>query len=445
MASQNQTSYIDRSSLRGLPRIQTTIHRHHLRDLVSHLQHFPDLAGNDDLGVSQAPVFLAPLLDFDTNKWLLFFTAEYFFGPELLRPVLLWLILSETIPELRKRISRVGLFWIPYAILDILFLAWRSSNLTPRAKILIFERLSADPSGTLLDLGRTILQDLIEVTVLAWKSTLNFAGITAYEPNTILKYILISLGAAIFTVLFLAFLHENREPENVSDPKGHKTWTIQAISISVFALIVAGIPFWTTFLPVTLSFPRDRFTLPFMLGSSILVVGLIEALPRLFRYQNIVLVGVAVGLAAGMHFQTSLSYHWDWLQQKRLFWQLTWRAPAIQPGTLILATDVLFPYNSDLSLSSPLNWIYAPDSISTTAPYYYYNVESHITRHLAPFREGLPIHVGWRLTKFQGNLSQAFLTIFREQSCLKIVDPTTDRGLPEKPRFFREALPFSKS
>ena len=73
------------------------------------------------------------------------FTVEYFVGLELLRPIFLWMILSKTVPKVGKRILRVVLYWAPYILLVLLFLSWRISNETPRAKITIFERLSDNP------------------------------------------------------------------------------------------------------------------------------------------------------------------------------------------------------------------------------------------------------------------------------------------------------------
>jgi hypothetical protein len=42
------------------------------------------------------------------------------------------------------------------------------------------------------------------------------------------------------------------------------------------ALLLGGIPFWMTDLPITLQYPWDRFTLPMMFGASILLVGLLN-------------------------------------------------------------------------------------------------------------------------------------------------------------------------
>jgi hypothetical protein len=365
------------------------------------------------------------------------FTVEYFVGLELLRPAILWIILRKTIAKNGKRLQSVVLYWMPYIVLGVFFLSWRISNETPRARITILERMSVNPGASLLDLGRTILQDLIEATALAWKQTLDITGILTYEPITILKYVLIVVGTAIFVALFLHFLRPEPQVEK-------RSWAIQAILLGLFALIIAGIPMWVTDLKIALFFPWDRFTTPMMIGASLLLAGLIEMLTW-NRLQSAILVGIAVGVAAGMHFQTALAFRKDWLAQRDFFWQLTWRAPGIQPGTVILTSEMPFPYDWDNSLTAPLNWTYAPENSSRELPYLIYNVESRLSSGIPELQEDSPIKEIHRITPFNGSTSQTVLVFYRPPgSCVKVIHPIADLHLPDKPRFFRDALSFSR-
>jgi hypothetical protein len=385
-----------------------------------------------------------PLLSLSViSSGLAMFTMEYFFGLEFLRPVVLWLILSETIPNLYKRIQHFILVWLPYIALMILFLVWRVPTETPRARITFVENLGANPIAALLELGRTILQDLFTVTALAWKQTLNLANITAYESVVILKYGLIVLGVAVISILYLAALHNMPTAENDGSFKTQRRWALQMILLGLYSLVIAGIPFWMTNLSISLSFPWDRFTIPMMLGASLLLVGLIEILP-IKHWQTLTIIGIAAGLAAGMHFQNALSYRKAWLLQRDFFWQLTWRAPAILPNTVILTTEMSFPYNRDDSLSAPLNWIYSPESSSLRMDYIFYNVESRLSPGLSELDENLAIKGEYRLSYFDGSASQAIFLLYKPPSCVKVIDPLTDQYLPDKPRYFRILLPLSK-
>ena len=56
----------------------------------------------------------------------------------------LWLALGRTLPPGRERLRKLGLYWAPYLLVIIAFLAWRIATPTPRAEIDIFARLGAN-------------------------------------------------------------------------------------------------------------------------------------------------------------------------------------------------------------------------------------------------------------------------------------------------------------
>ncbi|MBN1149194.1 MAG: hypothetical protein JXA78_18180 [Anaerolineales bacterium] len=367
------------------------------------------------------------------------FSVEYFFGLELLRPLLLWLALSEAIPDVRRRIRRVGLYWIPYAILILFFLAWRVSTPTPRGQITLLRDLSEGRAAAVFELAKTVGGDVLQVSALAWRKALDVSTLAGYEPVTILKYSLIVLGAAGLATLALALLSK-AEPHDEGDAR-RRAW--QAMGLGLCALLLGGAPIWATNLQMELFFPWDRFTLPMMAGVSLLLAGLIGLLPGARRV-GVVVVGIAVGLAAGWHFQVALTYRVEWLTQRDFFWQLAWRAPGIQPGTMLLTTEMPFLYDTDNSLSAPLNWIYAPQNRSYEFAYLLYDVEARLSSGLPPLEEGDQLREFHRTMSFTGLTSQAILVDFRPPACLRVIDPARDRRLPDKPRYYRQILPFSR-
>jgi hypothetical protein len=205
---------------------------------------------------------------------------------------------------------------------------------------------------------------------------------------------------------------------------------------------LGGIPFWVTYLPIELRFPWDRFTLAMMLGASLLVAGLILLIPGR-DFMKIALMGVAVGLAVGFHVQQANLYRREWNLQKAFFWQLAWRAPAIQPGTALITAELPFTFFSDNSLTAPLNWIYAPENASRQMTYLLYAVESRLKLGLPRFEKGLPIRQPYRATSFEGTTSQVMAIFSEPPGCVKVVDPAVDARLPQKPNFIAELLPLS--
>jgi hypothetical protein len=373
---------------------------------------------------------------------LAMFTVDYFFGLELLRPLFLWLILGEDNKDGHRRLKQVALYWFPYLLLMMLFLGWRMSTPTPRGQINIFSRLSADPLNAILELTKTVLQDVFMVSVLAWKQVFSLGTLRPYESLPILKFVLIVLGTTLLVFIFLTFLRDGNSLEQ-EDRLSRPGWPIVAILLGLCALLAGGVPVWATNLRMELYYPWDRLTLPMMLGVSLLLAGLVMLIPgwRLLRFG---LLASAVGLAAGLHYQNALSYRQEWLMQQDFFWQLAWRAPAIQPGTVVLTSELPFLYDFDSLLTAPLNWTFASQLSGRELPYQLYNVEAHLSLGLADFALDTPIYQSNRLMPFAGSTSQAIVVFYRPPACLKVIDPQRDRGLPDKPRYFRELLPLSR-
>jgi hypothetical protein len=219
-------------------------------------------------------------------------------------------------------------------------------------------------------------------------------------------------------------------------------WLRQALPLGLLALLFAGWPFWSTDLPVELRFPWDRFTLAFTLGSSLLVAGLIALIPR--RLPRLLIFGGLIGLAVGQHFYIANQYRREWQMQKNFFWQLTWRAPHIESGTLLVTSELPFVHFSDNSLTAPLNWTYSPYALPQPMPYMIYDLEARLGEALPDLRAGQPIDQDYRAAHFMGNTSQALAFYYQPPGCVKILDPANDADLPQKPKYMSEALRLSR-
>ncbi|MFC1878741.1 hypothetical protein ACFLZW_02395 [Chloroflexota bacterium] len=371
------------------------------------------------------------------------FISEYFFGLELLRPVILWMIQNQRARPLKERLWRASKRWSPYLAMMIVFLVWRLFlHQTPRGKVTIFEDLLQSPFWTLFDLGKTILSDMAEVSVIAWAKSVDILDIFKFD----LPVIVIYFGALIVSGLLSYFLlvRISKDGAGESRTKQDKPWAVQATLLGLYALLVAGWPFWLTNLHIDLFFPWDRFTMPMMVGAALLFAGLADFLRR-WRPLSIGLVAVLISTAVGMHFHDTMAYRQEWLSQKDFFWQLAWRAPGIEPGTTLLTSEIPFIYYSDNSLTAPLNWTYAPDNKSLEMSYILADIEARLGADLVPDLEpGTPVLEEYRATSFSGSTSQALLLFYDPPRCLKVMDPVYDLNLPYKPLYVRQALPLAR-
>ena len=375
---------------------------------------------------------------------LALFSMEYYFGLESLRPLFLWMILSEQIAPFRKRLQWVVLYYLPYGLVLLSFLTWRLLTPTPRGEITILDNIQTNPVTGLLETLKMVLQDLFKASALAWGKAFAPGNLLAdYDAGVILRYALIVVGAALLTIFFLARL-EPSSPQP-SESVSRRRWALQPILLGAMALLLGGIPVWVTNLHLDLAFPWDRFTISMMFGASLLLFGLLELLIWK-QWQLLLLTGVIVGLGAGFHFQVTLSIRRDWQSQKDFFWQLAWRAPGLQSGTAVLVSDLPFTYSNGYSLTAPLNWMYAPQSDSYEMPYVFYDARLYFTAadlQTSAGKQGLPIDAENRMLYFRGSTSKAIYVLFRPSGCVKVIDPAKDQYLPEKPPLFRELLPLS--
>ena len=285
--------------------------------------------------------------------------------------------------------------------------------------------------------------DIYKSSVSAWQQTLDLTRLSGYPADVLTKYLTISALVILGIAGYLFFLRYLVQASPALSGAARRRWGFQAVGLGLFALLLGGIPIWPTNLRIELFFPWDRFTLPMMLGAALLLVGLVELVA--FRdWVSILLVALAAGLAAGFHYQNALEFRKDWLAQRDFFWQLTWRAPQIEPGTVLLTSELPFPYDWDNSLIAPLNWTYAPHLQGRELPYIIYNAESRLSSGLPDLQKDTQISEDLRITPFEGSLAQTVLFFYRPPgSCLKVIDPLIDKNLPDKPRYFREIYTFS--
>jgi len=373
------------------------------------------------------------------------FSVEYFFGLELLRPVFLWGALGERSRPTWPRIKKALLLWLPFGGVMAAFLIWRLGiHTTPRGQVQLFRLLEQAPALALLRLGRTALLDMFESGFVAW---LRFFIILETGEFGWPQFFLPALAG--LTISILAFLYLHRQESDIGtvdrDP-GAKGWAGETAMLGSYALLIAGIPFWVTELPIGLNFPWDRFQLAMMLGASLMVSGILFFLaawsPRLTAIRNLIF-SLLLGLAIAAHLQNADRYRREWNQQVAFFWQLARRIPGLEPGTTLITAELPFVYFSDNSLSAPLNWMYSPHTPVDQLPFLLLDIDSRLGYNLAELVEDTPIQQSYRLTSFSGSTSQAVVLFYDPPRCLRVLNPQRDQLLPKKPRHIDQSMDLS--
>ncbi|HSQ17564.1 MAG TPA: hypothetical protein VLM83_07705 [Anaerolineales bacterium] len=358
---------------------------------------------------------------------------EYFFLLELLRPLVIWLLLGGDSLPARKRLKRTVLGWLPYVAIFGAAFIWRVfffSFQTENYRMVFLDQLKEAPIPALGHLLGNIAQSFWVVLGQAWGSAFRIPDLNSLGLKSTALTVGVILTALVFVLAILIVWRRGRE--EVQPRKS--AWAMGAIGLGLLAFLLGGGPSWSIDVLPQLIFALDRFTLPFLLGASLLLAGFIGWLP-LRNWMRLVLVGVLVSLAIGQHFQVSVAYRRDWETQQRFFWQLAWRIPELEPGTILLVNQLPVHYYTDNSLTAPLNWYWAADNHSQDMSYLLYYPQQRLGSNLAALEPGIPVVVDYLAAQFEGNTSQIVAITYQPPACLRVLDPGVDfdnKMLPEE-------------
>ncbi len=363
-------------------------------------------------------------------------TLEYFFLLELARPLFYAAALRRPEQEGQFRISRILFHSLPFALLFVGAAVWRAfffpyqtNNYTP----LLLQNLQQDFWSTLLNQIGSAAEQIRTAAVLGWVEAFRLPDWAALGRLSSGLYVAALIGSGLLTLIALQPLSSGGKPSQRRIP------VLQMLTIAAFWLLLAGIPFYVTGLPVRLGFPNDRFTLAFLPGAALLAAALIESLP-LKALVRLTLAAFLIGFSGGRDFWTANDYRRDWELQQTFFWQLVWRAPRLQPGTIVMTNDLPLRFYSDNSLTAPLNWIYAPEERSPQMRYHlFYPAVRLGSPNLPALQPGLPVSVDYLAAVFHSSTDQALVVYFQPPGCLRVVDGEVERDNLFLPALIREA------
>jgi hypothetical protein len=363
------------------------------------------------------------------------FPTEYFLGLELLRPAFFWLVLHQEGLAGCKRIKTSLKHWASY------FLVWTTNLIW----LYGFYRSPAYGYYPLRVWQPTILSNLFEllidfpkalwvVSVQAWIPTLSGMRYST-NPGWLMAGAGLSAGLlAIYGLILLRRIDRFTLSAH---------WPQQAILLGLYGIFLGRIPSWAAGLPVRLQFSWDRLTLPMMLGVALLSAGLLERV----RWQKVAILcfGILTGLAVALQTTQASVYRVDWERQRDFFWQLAWRVPALSPNTILLAEDLPLYFETDNSLTAPLNWMYAPYA-DEEMPYALLFTSLRLGGGKLPSLEpGQPVEFSYATHTFQGSTSGIVPIYIPEKGCLKVVGQPlwTPAQLPPLTEAFSKAFSLS--
>ncbi len=409
------------------------------------------------------------------------FQTEYFFGMEVFRFFFIWAIASERTKGFRPRFFHTLKRWWPYLLIWIANAGW----LYYFYKYGAYQSYAIAPgetavatSATLSSLLQAWADALLKAGVVSW--TLVFSQFTQVFPGAS-GWIAIGLMVAAFGLMMYARIqvhtytrthtpadteHEirtlppdtrNVKPETSSPATRHPSPNYQTTQLpnyltpnfyllpiftGLIGALAGRLPSWLGGLPLTLQSSYDRFMVSMMFGAALMLAGLLELFayaPGIFgrkarsqetsesgrNWAHAIFASLLIALAVGSQFLSGNVFRRDWEGQRALYWQFAWRIPALEPGTIIFTKEMPLDYETDLSMTAPLNWMYAPDyQRGQDLPYVLLYTEKRLGGVTLPDLEpDTPILVPYRTVTFRGSVGKSITVYAPRGGCLRVLDP----------------------
>ena len=348
--------------------------------------------------------------------------TEYFVGLELFRPFLIASLAGRETAggDTWKSVRTALIRWGPFAAVWAGYLTWRGFVFrvsTLRSYENVGSNLSHILRNPVHEAALRIhaaLHNILMATVFAWVRPLS-PEFFDLSSRVAIRSWMIAIVVVVIAIFTLRRLIVDRQQTLSAESPGELIDRIprSGLLLSVAALCAAEFPFLVpsemTQFSANPSY-EDRFTLPFIVGSSLLLTWILVTLGRT-KVSRIAIVAVTLFTFSAFQIQNSNLYRQDWRAQKSLFWQIFWRAPDLKAGTSV------FVYGLPKSLrgnhaAGLLNMLYGRDDKEGTLNYFIFDL-SQLSEPLTGFnlsyKPGVLLKSQVRTYPYQGNTSQSLV------------------------------------
>ena len=367
---------------------------------------------------------------------------EYFAGLEFLRPLVIWMIITEAPLKPRQQLMLTLRRWLPYLLVIGAFTFWRLFLLDVGSEDPNEPQLLSDlinhPFSAAARLFQFALQDFINIIFGAWYKTLR-PEIFDLSDRLVLLSGILSLFVVALSAFYLARLRY--ASSTISGHSMQRLWVKQAMVFGFVAVLLGPLPVWLTNRWTIWGLYGSRFAIASVFGASILWVATLEWI-TIRRLPKLLILCAFLGLAIGFHIRWTNNFRWIWKDELRFYWQLFWRAPYLKPGTTIASDGEFFPYVGRNATALGVNLLY-PQSDYPGIDYWFYEIAPGYVRRPDEMKQGKNLQYSFRKFNFTGStLDSVFITYESEKGqCLWVLSPE-DEDNPEISPMLAEALPI---
>jgi len=340
---------------------------------------------------------------------------EYFYGLELFRPILLYIVLVPLIPAFQDRIKRTMLYWLPFLSVFAGFTGYRlvNSGLYSYQTNLLSDLESA-PISTILELSKNVYHGIWAAMGQVWLDLPKIFTSRVFSSLSLEMTVLIGVGVLIMYALLTQASKSEGNAANITVDR-ILIWT------GLFLALFGMIPFIMGGFQLSLKFPENRYLLSMAPGIALFLTGFIDLFlgNTMLKYA---LFALLIGLSIGSQFQAADGFMTYWNNQKDFFEQLSWRIPSMKPNTILISEDLNFSqYFSGPSLTAPLNLTYAPENTSNQIPYLMFLFSGGQAPAIPVYQANLPVSYSFRSLVFRGSTSSMIAFYKPSDGCIQVL------------------------
>jgi hypothetical protein len=374
--------------------------------------------------------------------------SEYFYGIEFARIIFIWLFMARLYPQKKERLKNTLKKYLPYFILLVVSLFWRFFIFqSGKYNIQVTKLYGGGFFPILWGLIKDIALGFYNSAILVWVKLFQILGTGFNGITNILIWAVIGT-TILFSALYFTLLQKFRTTALVEDRRSNARWRLQALLLGILCLILSIGPFVAGGNKIGLDIPNERFLISFAFPASLLLVIVFDLLQRLYKPLGLIAFVIILGLSIGRQFTYANTYRKALVLERSLFWQLSWRIPQLEPGTILMTQVMDLPFFSENQLSANLNLLYEPGINSLNEPYVFAYTNGRIRDKLVTYKPDQSIKICDRVDLcFTGNTSDVIAFYYTQTGCVNIVDPVfanENSTLPEFRLQLHPVIPYSK-
>jgi hypothetical protein len=292
------------------------------------------------------------------SYWFLY---EYMIGMEGMRLGIITLMIWRESTSKHWKQNAVKIFkgWLPYFIPLVLHIAWRLFIFeSGRVGMNVQVVLSAYQSGllrTIVKRSFVFIIDLFEAVISAWVIPLNTFTFRLEPANFLMAMILSLIGIGVFIAYFILATSKKLKSSEIQNYDGRLRELVLIGSTTVLFTIL---PVVAVGRDIRWDSGFDKYALHVIAGAVMLIVGATSLLVKV--KQKVILFALLIGIAVAAQFGNSVQWAQFWEDQRELWWQLSWRAPQLEEGSVLLVEPPGKDFFEDYEIWGPANLVFAP-------------------------------------------------------------------------------------